>query len=316
MVKNPKVSIVIPVYNGSDYMRYAIDCAISQTYENKEIIVVNDGSTDNGKTEEIALSYGDQIRYFSKPNGGVSSALNYGISKMEGEYFSWLSHDDEYTPDKLKDSIELLLSRQLHGKKCIVYTDGYIMDAGGTKIKDFHRFFQPNRHYSGYEVINVMTRKGTLYGCCMLIPRAAFDEVGGFDETLRYSQDALMWYRIFMAGYDLVSDGRPNVMCRMHQNQVSQRRKDLFYHDSLVIAKMLAESFCKIDPAGRVLLRYIKRLSKYQCVEAIRYMHQYGIEKGCLTWKDSLMILLYRFVGFFRNKLVLYVKKILLLIWH
>ena len=104
----PKVSIVIPVYNGSNYLANAIDCALSQTYQNTEIIVVNDGSTDGGATEQVAMSYGDRIRYFSKPNGGVSSALNYGIANMTGEYFSWLSHDDAYSPDKVKCSVDLL----------------------------------------------------------------------------------------------------------------------------------------------------------------------------------------------------------------
>lgn len=97
---NPLVSIVIPVYNGANYMREAIDSAINQTYDNIEIIVVNDGSTDNGETERIALSYGDKIKYYKKENGGCASALNYGISKMQGEWFSWLSHDDVYYPEK------------------------------------------------------------------------------------------------------------------------------------------------------------------------------------------------------------------------
>ena len=92
----PLVSIVIPVYNGADYMREAIDSALSQTYPHIEVLVVNDGSTDSGATAAVARSYGDKIRYFEKKNGGVSSALNYGIRNMQGSYFSWLSHDDVY----------------------------------------------------------------------------------------------------------------------------------------------------------------------------------------------------------------------------
>ena len=101
MVFNPKVSIVIPVYNGSNYLREAIDSTLAQTYRNIEVIVVNDGSDDEGKTKTIARMYGDKIRYFSKVNGGVSSALNVGIKEMTGEYFSWLSHDDIYMPEKV-----------------------------------------------------------------------------------------------------------------------------------------------------------------------------------------------------------------------
>ena len=81
------VSIIIPVYNGANYLREAIDSALNQTYQNCEVIVVNDGSDDNGKTEEITLSYGSRIRYFRKENGGVATALNAGIREMQGEYF-------------------------------------------------------------------------------------------------------------------------------------------------------------------------------------------------------------------------------------
>ena len=91
-----KVTILIPVYNGSNYLKEAIESALAQTYKNKEIIVVNDGSTDNGKTKEIALSYKDKIKYYEKENGGAPTALNYGIERMTGDYLSWLSHDDLY----------------------------------------------------------------------------------------------------------------------------------------------------------------------------------------------------------------------------
>ncbi|TFG59465.1 MAG: glycosyltransferase family 2 protein, partial [Deltaproteobacteria bacterium] len=80
----PLVSIVIPVYNGSDYLREAVDSAMAQTYADVEVLVVNDGSDDGGKTEAIALSYGDRIRYFRKENGGVASALNLGVREMRG----------------------------------------------------------------------------------------------------------------------------------------------------------------------------------------------------------------------------------------
>lgn len=69
----PFVTIVIPVFNGSNYLKEAIDSALAQTYKNLEILVVNDGSQDGGLTEAIALGYGNRIRYFSKQNGGTST---------------------------------------------------------------------------------------------------------------------------------------------------------------------------------------------------------------------------------------------------
>jgi glycosyltransferase involved in cell wall biosynthesis len=312
MMENPKVSIIIPVYNGSNFMKCAIDCALAQTYENTEIIVVNDGSNDDGKTEAIALSYGDQIRYFSKPNGGVSSALNYGILKMTGSYFAWLSHDDAYTPTRIADAVALLASHDLLGKKYVGFTGGYVADAGGTKIKDLRHSFEPNRIYSSYEAMGVMVANGTLYGCNLLIPREAFDEAGLFDESLRYSQDTLMWYRIFLAGYGLVSDDLPNVMSRMHGNQVSHLRRDLFSHDALVIAKLLAEPFANADGSGNLLKKHIKRLTRYECTEAVDYLYRYADRHGYLTSKDRLVIRGCRTLGFCRYHIVTAVKKLLI----
>jgi glycosyltransferase involved in cell wall biosynthesis len=72
-MQNPRVSIILPVYNGSNYMREAIDSALAQTWPNTEVVVVNDGSRDDGATEAIARSYGDRIVFVNKPNGGVGS---------------------------------------------------------------------------------------------------------------------------------------------------------------------------------------------------------------------------------------------------
>lgn len=309
MMENPKVSIIIPVYNGSNFMRCAIDCALNQTYENTEIIVVNDGSKDGGKTEEIALSYGDRIRYFSKPNGGVSSALNYGIANMTGDYFAWLSHDDAYTTTRIRDSVELLKAHGLLGKKYMGFTGGYVADVGGTKIKNFKHYFEPNRIYSSYEAMKSMATKGTLYGCNLLIPRSAFEDAGVFDESLRYSQDSLMWYRIFLAGYGIVSDDLPNVMSRMHGNQVSHQRRDLFSHDALVIAKLLAEPLAEADGSGALLRRYTRRLTKYECDEAISYLYQYADEHGYLGFKDRAELKICRIFGLFWHRIVTVAKK-------
>ena len=80
--KSPKVSVVIPVYNGAQYLHKAIDSVLAQTYDNIEIIVVNDGSNDQGATAAVCQAYEGSIRYIEKPNGGVGSALNTGIRDM------------------------------------------------------------------------------------------------------------------------------------------------------------------------------------------------------------------------------------------
>ena len=169
-----KISIIIPVYNGSDYLSEAIDSALSQEYSNYEIIVINDGSNDNGATEQIALSYGDKIKYIYKENGGVSSALNLGIKKMKGEYFSWLSHDDKYTPYKLKN-LANLLNLYENSKTVAISGVTYINDKSN-KVRDVKYHLRENKLYSGIEVIDYLLKYGTLNGCAMLIPKKAFEE--------------------------------------------------------------------------------------------------------------------------------------------
>ena len=244
---NPKVSIVIPVYNGANFLENAINCALSQTYENLEVIVVNDGSKDDGATERIALSFGDRIRYFSKENGGVSSALNYGISQMEGQYFSWLSHDDAYTPDKVADAVQALQDADAMDENTIAYTGGYFIDKDSRVVKPFSLHFVQGKVYAGREMVEYSCNHGTLNGCCMLIPKKAFDVCGGFHEHLRYSQDSLMWFQMFLHDFSLVFDGKSNVMYRLHPAQTSQTRKDLFAKDANTIAQILAPGLQKIS---------------------------------------------------------------------
>ena len=116
-----RVSIIIPVFNGSEYLAEAINSALNQTYKNIEVLVINDGSTDGGKTEEIALSFGESIRYIKKKNGGVASALNLSLDYMTGDYFSWLSHDDLYTNNKIE--LEIKAMNENVNKNTIIYSD-------------------------------------------------------------------------------------------------------------------------------------------------------------------------------------------------
>ncbi len=235
----PLVSIVIPVYNGVDYMREAIDSALSQTYPHIEVLVVNDGSTDSGATAAVARSYGDKIRYFEKKNGGVSSALNYGIRNMRGSYFSWLSHDDVYETTKVENQVKLL---QQYG------SDSVVAYCSSDKINKHSQVYpnsfvqKPDRFFRHKDaLINII--KNSAGGCSFLIPRGVFDKVGLFDESLRYCQDILMWWKIFMQPYDLVMSSDLGVHYRVHDRQVTQTMPQLYHTEAQQIAQMMAPAF-------------------------------------------------------------------------
>ena len=208
------VSIVIPVYNGVNYMQEAIDSALAQTYENCEVIVVNDGSTDN--TEEVALSYGDRIRYFKKENGGVASALNLAIQEMKGEYFSWLSHDDIYYPYKVERQIKALCEAKDMRAPLYSGFDILWMEEGKkTSLPPEYRFGKTERENGLFSVLF-----GLIHGCSMLIHKSHFERVGVFDESLITSQDYDMWFRIFR-GQKIVYVEEALITSRTHTQQGS-----------------------------------------------------------------------------------------------
>lgn len=186
--QSKKVSIIIPVYNGANYVRRAIDSALNQTYKNIEVIVVNDGSTD--KTDDIVRSYGNRVRYYKKENGGVATALNLGIQKMRGQYFSWLSHDDEYHPEKIEKQVKL-------AKK---YDDNTIIVSNWLIIDQYNNILE--KKYISHIIEKYPTaflafdRKTWLNFCALLIPKSIFEEYGNFDETLKTTQDYDFLFRI------------------------------------------------------------------------------------------------------------------------
>lgn len=304
---NPKVSIIIPVYNGANFLAEAIDSALAQTYKNIEIIVVNDGSSDGGATEGIAKQYGEKIRYFCKPNGGVSSALNLGIKNMTGEYFSWLSHDDLYLPEKIEHSVNVLRLHKDAQGKLIAYSCGLLVREDKTKIRRMRKQFTPGKIYTGAEAAYLSANKGTLCGCCLLIPRGAFESVGLFDESLRYSQDALMWFSLFFNGYCLCACDSCDVLSRVHKNQVSNTRRDLFLQDSLYVAKVVALELKRLK-ADMIYFRYTKRLTRYVCNDTIDFLLEYSAKNHILSGRQVYIIQAERFIGKCIFKLKAFIK--------
>ena len=240
---------MIPAYNASNYLAEAIDSALAQTYPNVEIVVINDGSKDDGATERVALSYGDKIKYFHKENGGSSSALNMGIANMTGEWFSWLSHDDLYTPEKLQKQVEYIRSLAIPEEKLskqIFFSASELIDANGKTIRSWDR----EASMAFAEKVNGFPHNGhliaeptvyTFHGCSCLVHRDAFAEVGTFDENLRLLNDLDLWFRFYSQGYKIHYLPEPLVKGRVHAKQVSKSigysyhnpEQDMFWNRSL-----------------------------------------------------------------------------------
>ena len=255
MIFEPKVSIVIPVYNGRDYLSEAIDSSLAQTYKNIEVLVVNDGSDDDGKTARIAQSYGETIRYFSKENGGVASALNLAIAEMSGEYFSWLSHDDLYTKDKVE--IEINALSRMNRDNVVIYSNYSVFTNDPKNAIAVSLKGVPPERFRYW-----ITVENSLHGCTLLIPRCAFEKVGNFNESLRTTQDYDLWFRMAKE-FSFVHIPEVLVKFRSHPDQGSHKMAGIVLaecnellssfvrelnHQEIVsaTAKPLAESYAEI----------------------------------------------------------------------
>lgn len=240
---DPLVSVVLPVYNGELYLGQAIDSVLAQTYPSIELIVVNDGSDDRGETERIALSYGPRVRYFTKPNGGVATALNLGIREMKGEWFAWLSHDDVFDPRRVETDMRLA-GREPAAQ--IVFCPTCEIDASGVRTGATRSL--PQRVNSVREALLL----GGVDMCAMTIRRSCLDAVGPFDEGNRTAQDVSMSLHL-AAHFPFYLNAEGLVLKRRHPGQGSahwgeERQRDLrrvaeFLHREVTFEEMFGGSF-------------------------------------------------------------------------
>lgn len=275
----PKVSIIIPVYNGANYMRDAIDSALGQTYPNIEVIVVNDGSNDNGETDKIAKSYGDKIRYFEKPNGGVASALNYGIERATGEYISWLSHDDIYFYNKIELQIELLGS--MDNKNTIIYSDYDIIDQNKEykytcSMIDNHEIRKLNNLY--YSVVY-----GLLNGCTMLIPKVVLVSNNCFNISLKYTQDYDCWYRMARNNCSVRYLNKTVLQSRQHEKQDSKNPNSIEECNQLwirIFDDVLEHNYLYLENKILLINNIIENFKFLGYSRLVQYLSDYRIKEN------------------------------------
>lgn len=231
----PLVSIIIPVYNGANYLSLAIHSALAQTYRNIEIIVVNDGSDDNGGTARIAKLYGDRVRYFEKTNGGVASALNLAIGEARGQFISWLSHDDLYTPDKIERQIARL-TEQPEPDRSVIYGDYSVFSDSPS---DAAAVALPHTDPANFRYF--ITVQNILHGCTLLLPKSAFDKHGLFDERLKTTQDYDFWFRI-AGDFEFVHLPGVVVKSRSHEEQGTRKMRDVALAEGNHLLSRFAEN--------------------------------------------------------------------------
>lgn len=202
------VSVIIPTYNRADLVREAIQSVLDQTYQNFEIIVVDDGSTDG--TEQVLAPYKDRIIYIYQENQGGAAARNTGIKVAKGEYIAFLDSDDLWFPQKLEKQVEILDKNQ---DISVVYSNIIKIDENN---KIIGRGSKDNRFLSGYIFREVLLRKAACaFLQTLLVRKICFEEIGYFDEKLKKAHDRDMILRLAQK-YKMYGIKEPLAKFRIH----------------------------------------------------------------------------------------------------
>ena len=215
----PTISVIIPTYNGARYIREAIDSVLAQTYTDYEIIVVDDGSTDD--TAAILQSYGDRINPIHQPNQKLPTARNNGVAASKGKYIAFLDSDDQFLPDKLQIQARMLDENPDLG---LVASGHEEIDEAGRSISITH----PWIHFPNISLESILFY-GLAPPSAVLIRRDWFELVGGFDPAFIYTEDMDFWYRLALSGCPMAWSPPTLIRYRIHPANKS-RALDIHYH--------------------------------------------------------------------------------------
>jgi glycosyltransferase involved in cell wall biosynthesis len=196
-LKPPRISCIVPVFNGERYLRETLDSVLGQTYARLEVIVSDDGSTDG--TRAVAMAYGERVRYLHQPNAGHAAARNLGLSAARGEFVAFIDADDLWHPEKLERQMARFRARP-ELDMCVTF----VQDFWSPELAAEDRHPHPTRAVPGYRSVS------------LLAPRALFEAVGRFDTALRHGNDTDWFLRA--ADQGAVCELMPDVLVyrRLH----------------------------------------------------------------------------------------------------
>jgi len=231
-----RISVVIPVYNGANFIANAIDSVLNQTIKPYEIIVVNDGSTDD--TANQLAKFQNLITVLSIPNGGVSRARNLGVQTSKGDFIAFLDADDVWYENKLASQMEMFQRFPEVGFMCCNYV--WFSNSVKAKVKHFSPFenqeailFDQPLQASPFEIL----LKDNIVGTCsnVIIKREVLDRVGLFNVSYKQSEDYDLWIRCSLAT-KVVLQSSVLLEKKTHDSNLTNNfLETLIYHEQVLI---------------------------------------------------------------------------------
>jgi glycosyltransferase involved in cell wall biosynthesis len=296
--KKPIVSVVIPTYNRSFCIAQTLDSVFKQTYSDYEVIVVDDGSTDN--TAEIIKGYGELVRYVYQQNSGASAARNTGVHIAHGDWIAFLDSDDEWFPDKLKiqmDDVSANPNAVAHMVDAIIgdqqHFPGTLFSLRGTRTKYEH---EPVRQRPLIDVLETQ-----FFTPCWLLNRKAIQSAGSFNTSKRIFEDIDLLTRVALQGPFLVNcyvgthvhrkPGDSGALSHLYQTSRQESLKNIItMYENLNLSKKLTKKevrYVKKELAAYYLElaitqgKYKKTTNYYNAIiSSLKYNHSlFGLAK-------------------------------------
>jgi glycosyltransferase involved in cell wall biosynthesis len=211
---NPKVSICIPTYNRKDYLQQTLNSCFAQTYKDREVVVVDDGSTDG--TQEMVKELGYDVRYYWQQNHGDAAARNKLIELAQGEFITFIDSDDLLMPDAVERMMHVV---ETEGGNVIVYGPYLRIDENGNVFGKCKR-----KLCSGF-ITTQLFQNILVHSCGSMFPKKILREAGGFDESLVVCSDYDLWLRLSLK-YRFIALAEPTFKRRRHPGNLSRTSAD------------------------------------------------------------------------------------------
>ncbi len=269
----PTVSVIIPTYNYGKYIERAIDSVFAQTYQDYEIIVVDDGSTDNTR-EIIETRYKKKVRYFYQENKGPGAARNLGLRHMRGDFIVFLDSDDYFLPKNIETKISIF---NQHPEIDWLFSDIYFVDQNGDQLgigSDYFKDIYNNEHFQLRNIFMLLLENGNfIHTSTIIIKKSCFEAIGFFDESQLMHQDYFQWLRLSYKYPNYYYIGIPLSAMRRHTTSWGNLTKTSL--------EQRLRLYLKLEKLYQDELRLFRKLWNKRFADAYNRLAMVEIAEGC-----------------------------------
>jgi len=261
---NNSFSVIIPLYNKEPYIKRALETVLNQTYDNFEMIIIDDGSTDEG-VRIVSSIHDTRIKVFSQMNSGVSAARNRGALLAKNQYLAFLDADDTWEPNFLQEISNLIDEFPYAG--IYATNNNFIYPSGKVMLESFSDLF--NGKNSGiiedYFGLFAKIQKSPFSNSNLCIPKKIYDEFGGYKEGVKLTEDSDLWCRIALK-YDIAYNIRPLANYFM---ALEGSTHSIFEPKEFQVALTLKDSISQ-NQVKKELISSVKKLISFQNLSLVK----------------------------------------------